>query len=71
MRKTGTAENPHGKDHSAFRFRLYKNPKVAICVYVQNGGFGAAFGVPIGKLMMELYLKGEIAPEDKALEEKW
>ena len=35
-----------------------------------NVGFGAAFGVPIGKLMMELYLKGEISPEDKALEEK-
>lgn len=69
--KTGTAENPHGKDHSAFiGFAPYKNPKVAICVYVQNGGFGAAFGVPIGKLMMELYLKGEIAPEDKVLEEQ-
>lgn len=69
--KTGTAENPHGKDHSAFiGFAPYKNPKVAICVYVQNGGFGAAFGVPIGKLMMELYLKGEISPEDKALEEQ-
>jgi len=69
--KTGTAENPHGKDHSAFiGFAPYKDPKVAICVYVQNGGFGAAFGVPIGKLMMELYLKGEIAPEDKALEER-
>ena len=69
--KTGTAENPHGKDHSAFiGFAPYKNPKVAICVYVQNGGFGAVFGVPIGKLMMELYLKGEISPEDKALEER-
>nr|WP_129735279.1 penicillin-binding protein 2 [Parabacteroides goldsteinii] len=69
--KTGTAENPHGKDHSAFiGFAPYKNPKVAICVYVQNGGFGAAFGVPIGKLMMELYLKGEISSEDKALEEQ-
>ena len=69
--KTGTAENPHGKDHSAFiGFAPYKDPKVAICVCVQNGGFGAAFGVPIGKLMMELYLKGEIAPEDKVLEEQ-
>ncbi len=69
--KTGTAENPHGRDHSAFiGFAPYKDPKVAVCVYVQNGGFGAAFGVPIGKLMMEYYLKGEILPEDKALEEK-
>lgn len=68
--KTGTAENPHGKDHSAFiGFAPYKNPKVAVCVYVENGGFGAAFGVPIGKLMMELYLKGEISEADKLLEE--
>lgn len=64
--KTGTAENPHGKDHSAFiGFAPYKNPKVAICVYVQNGGFGATFGVPIGKLMMEKYLKKELSEESK------
>lgn len=69
--KTGTAENPHGKDHSAFiGFAPYKNPKVAICVYVENGGFGAEYGVPIGKLMMEKYLKGEISELDKELEEK-
>ncbi|RHJ77096.1 penicillin-binding protein 2 [Parabacteroides sp. AM08-6] len=68
--KTGTAENPHGKDHSAFiGFAPYQNPKVAICVYVENGGFGSVYGVPIGKLMMEKYLKGEISEEDKALEE--
>lgn len=64
--KTGTAENPHGKDHSAFiGFAPYKNPKVAICVYVQNGGFGATFGVPIGKLMMEKYLKKELSEESQ------
>jgi penicillin-binding protein 2 len=69
--KTGTAENPHGKDHSAFiGFAPYNNPKVAICVYVENGGFGAKFGVPIGKLMMEKYLKGEIPESDKHLEEE-
>lgn len=68
--KTGTAENPHGKDHSAFiGFAPFKNPKVAICVYVENGGFGATLGVPIGKLMMEKYLKGEISDQDKPLEE--
>ena len=61
----------HGKDHSAFiGFAPYNNPKVAICVYVENGGFGAKFGVPIGKLMMEKYLKGEIPESDKYLEEE-
>ncbi|RHJ92477.1 penicillin-binding protein 2 [Parabacteroides bouchesdurhonensis] len=68
--KTGTAENPHGKDHSAFiGFAPYHDPKVAVCVYVENGGFGATYGVPIGKLMMEKYLLGEIPESDKLLEE--
>lgn len=69
--KTGTAQNPHGKDHSAFMgFAPYKNPKIAIAVYVENAGFGATFGVPIGTLMMEKYLKGEISAAHKGLEEK-
>ncbi len=69
--KTGTAQNPHGKDHSAFiGFAPYHNPKIAVCVYVENAGFGAAFGVPIGSLMIEKYLNGEISPARKGVEEK-
>jgi penicillin-binding protein 2 len=69
--KTGTAQNPHGKDHSAFiGFAPYNNPKIAICVYVENAGFGATYGVPIGSLMMEKYLNDSIAPERKYLEER-
>ena len=46
--KTGTAQN-RGKDHSAFMgFAPMNNPKIAIAVYVENGGFGAVYGVPIG-----------------------
>lgn len=67
--KTGTAQNPHGKDHSAFiGFAPYDDPKIAICVYVENAGFGATYGVPIGSLMMEKYLTGTIAPERQYLE---
>lgn len=69
--KTGTAQNPHGKDHSAFMgFAPYHNPKIAIAVYVENAGFGATFGVPIGSLMMEKYLKGSISESRKYLEER-
>ena len=65
--KTGTAEN-RGHDHSAFMgFAPMDNPKIAIAVYVENGGFGAVYGVPIGKLMMEKYLKGELSPESEEL----
>lgn len=68
--KTGTAQNPHGKDHSAFLgFAPYKNPKIVVCVYVENAGFGARFGVPIGSLVIEKYLKGEISPERKYIEQ--
>lgn len=67
--KTGTAQNPHGRDHSAFMgFAPKDNPRIAIAVYVENGGFGATNGVPIGRLMMEYYLKkGELSPYSQAL----
>ena len=69
--KTGTAQNPHGKDHSAFMgFAPYHNPQIAVAVYVENAGFGAAYGVPIGRLIMEKYLTGHISPASKAIEEK-
>lgn len=65
--KTGTAQN-RGKDHSAFMgFAPMKNPKIAIAVYVENGGFGAVYGVPIGKLMFEQYLKGGLSSESQVL----
>ena len=69
--KTGTAQNPHGKDHSAFiGFAPYTNPKIAVCVYVENAGFGATYGVPIGSLIIEKYLNGEISPARKGIEER-
>ena len=59
--KTGTAQN-RGRDHSVFMgFAPMNNPQIAIAVYVENGGFGATFGVPIGSLMMEQYIKGELS----------
>lgn len=65
--KTGTAQN-RGKDHSAFMgFAPMNNPKIAIAVYVENGGFGAVYGVPIGRLMIEQYLQGELTPQDEEL----
>ena len=68
--KTGTAQNPHGKDHSAFMgFAPYNDPKIAIAVYVENAGFGATYGVPIGSLVMEKYLTGQISAGRKAMEE--
>ena len=69
--KTGTAQNPHGKDHSAFiGFAPYNNPKIAVCVYVENAGFGATFGVPIGSLIIEKYLNGYISEDRKYLEQR-
>ncbi|MCK4663040.1 MAG: penicillin-binding protein 2 [Bacteroidales bacterium] len=60
--KTGTAENPHGKDHSIFiAFAPKDNPQIAIAVYVENGGFGATWAAPIASLMIEKYLKESIS----------
>lgn len=59
--KTGTAQNPHGKDHSIFMaFAPVEDPKIAIAVYVENAGFGATFAAPIASLMIEQYLTDTI-----------
>jgi penicillin-binding protein 2 len=55
--KTGTAQNPHGKDHSLFiAFAPRDNPKIAIAVIVENGGYGATWAAPMATLMIEQYL---------------
>ena len=68
--KTGTAQNPHGDDHSVFIcFAPKDNPKIAVAAYVENGGYGAAYAAPIASLLTERYLTGEISGnERKALE---
>lgn len=59
--KTGTAQNPHGKDHSIFvAFAPKDDPKIAIAVYVENAGFGSTFAAPIASLMIEEYLTGTV-----------
>ena len=71
--KTGTAQNPRGADNSVFIcFAPKDDPKIAIAVYVENGGFGATWAVPIASLLVEKYLKGEIAdnPARKAVEQR-
>lgn len=63
--KTGTAQNPHGKDHSVFvAFAPKDNPKIAIGILIENAGFGATWAGPIARLMMEKYLKGKITRPD-------
>ena len=68
--KTGTAENPHGDDHSLFMgFAPKDNPKVAIAVVVENGRFGATNAVPIARLMLQKFFNGEVPESDKWLEQ--
>lgn len=59
--KTGTAQN-RGHDHSVFMgFAPMDKPKIAVAVYVENGGWGATYGVPIGGLIMEQYIHGKLS----------
>ena len=64
--KTGTAQN-RGHDHSVFMgFAPMDKPKIAVAVYVENGGWGATYGVPIGGLIMEQYINGKLSPASEA-----
>lgn len=59
--KTGTVQNPHGKDHSLFvGYAPRENPVIAIVVVVENAGFGATWAAPVASLMMEQYINGKI-----------
>jgi len=60
--KTGTAQNPHGADHSIFvAFAPRENPRIAIAVFVENAGFGSTVAAPIASLMIEKYLTDSIS----------
>ena len=69
--KTGTAQNPHGDDHSIFMgFAPKDDPQIAISVYVENSGFGATWAVPIASLMIEKYLHRSIDPSRLEIEKR-
>ena len=68
--KTGTIQNPRGEAHSAFvAFAPKDDPKIAICVYVEHGVWGARYAAPIASLIIEKYLNDSISPRRKALEQ--
>jgi penicillin-binding protein 2 len=59
--KTGTAENPHGKDHAWYiGFAPFDNPKIAIAVLLENSGYGGVKAAPIAGLVIERYLYGQL-----------
>ncbi|MFQ5798629.1 MAG: penicillin-binding transpeptidase domain-containing protein, partial [Bacteroidota bacterium] len=58
--KTGTAQNPHGEDHAWFvGFAPFENARIAVAVLVENAGFGGVVAAPIGRRVMETYLKAD------------
>lgn len=69
--KTGTAEND-GDDHSIFiAFAPKDDPQIALCVYVENAGFGADLAAPIGGLLIEQALKGTLSPRSEHKAKQW
>ena len=69
--KTGTAQNK-GHDHSVFMgFAPKDNPQIAVAVYVENGGWGATYGVPFGALIMEKFINGKLSEASEAKAEAY
>ncbi len=69
--KTGTVQNPRGKNHSVFiGFAPRDNPKIAIAVIVENAGYGSTYAAPMASYIAEQYLKGTL-PKNKLDEVEW
>ena len=69
--KTGTAQNPHGKDHAWYiGFAPFDNPKIAIAVMIENVGFGGSYAAPIAGMCIEQYLYGRLIRFDKDVSAK-
>ena len=63
--KTGTVQNPHGRDHAIFiGFAPVENPQIAVAVVVENAGFGATWACPVATMMIEQYLTGAVRRND-------
>lgn len=63
--KTGTAQNPHGRDHAIFiGFAPVDDPQIAVAIVVENAGFGATWACPVASMMIEQYLTGEVKRKD-------
>jgi len=64
--KTGTAQNPHGNDHSVFiAFAPMEKPKIAIAVFIENAGFGGTWAAPLASLMIEQYIYREVKNKEQ------
>ncbi len=58
--KTGTAQNPHGEDHSIFiAFAPFDKPKIAVAVIVENVGYGSTYAAPIAQKVIKAYLESK------------
>jgi len=69
--KTGTVQNPHGKNHSAYMaFAPAENPQIAIAVVVEEAGYGSTWAAPIAHLMMEKYLRPDSVSSREYLKKK-
>ncbi|WP_425060623.1 Peptidoglycan D,D-transpeptidase MrdA [Sporomusa carbonis] len=65
--KTGTAENPHGQDHGWFvAYAPYEDPRIAVAIIIEQGGFGASSAVPIAKKIMEAAFNINQEPAESA-----
>ena len=66
--KTGTAQNPHGRDHAWFlAFAPFERPSIALAVVVENApGTGGAVAAPIAQKVLQTYLEIMDAPDEQA-----
>jgi penicillin-binding protein 2 len=69
--KTGTVQNPHGKNHAVFMcFAPKDNPKIAIACIVENAGYGATWAAPVANLLIEKYINKDTVSSKPEMEKR-
>ena len=67
--KTGTAQNPHGEDHSCFiAYAPADDPQIALAVIAENAGGGGAIAAPMAREIMKAYFRIKDPPEEPPTE---
>jgi len=65
--KTGTAQNPHGEEHSLFvGVAPLEAPGIVVCAIIENAGHGSEVAAPVVGKVIETYMSKRLKSDEMA-----